>query len=136
MDDLIGWLRDVHDQIEQVATNDGKLRRDTWTALEISPNRVTWEVVRTGGVVAEALEWQARHMALWDPASVLWKIQSERHILTELRDAEARKLYYERDGEEPFVSEARAYVEAMHKTARLLAEGYSTWPGYQESWRP
>lgn len=73
-------------------------------------------------------------LAAIEAAHRLRTIAAHRAILTAWRDAESRRDYYVRDGEEPFASEARGYAEAMDRAVRLLAAIYQDRPGYDPRW--
>lgn len=78
---LIWWLRRQLDEAEQLATNGRALSGERWTALEITPRHVTWEVMGVSRKVAEMSGWEARHIARHDPASVLADVAAKRRTV-------------------------------------------------------
>jgi len=70
----------------------------------------------------------------WTPGRAELEVAAYRRILAALRLAESRQLYYERDGEEPFASESRAFVEAMKQAVRTIAAIYSDREGFDPAW--
>jgi hypothetical protein len=136
MDDLIAWVRDVHDQIEQLARaaaeelgwatspGTGRWKADAGEVLDAGVTGDAPNVISNEGIPT----WeQAEHIALWDPATVLRKIQSERKILDRIA------VYSSYFTAEPWAAGDDALL--AEEILRQLAEGYSGWPGYLDSWR-
>jgi hypothetical protein len=107
MDDLVAWLRQQLD--EEKRKHRRVLAGDSWDWLAGS-------------------ECESRRV-LRDGAG-------DRAILSDWLDAVARRDYYERDGEEPFVSEVRAELKVLERVIRWRALSRSDRPGYREEWRP
>lgn len=132
MDDLIAFLNARLDEDERYATNGGQLRGDRWTALEISPSRVTWEVVGGGGAPIQALDWQAEHIARHNPKRVLDEVAAKRKLLQEIWAglADFAANIAEIRGDDCGVLEYRAGL------LKLFALPYADHPDYDEAWRP
>jgi hypothetical protein len=128
-DGLVEWLRAQLDEDERLA-------REATVDVPAEPDASgvwpgwPWSPGDTSG-----LPW-VQHCMRHDPARVLAEVQSKRLILEAAVDAASRRLYYERDGEEPFAAESVGFDEAMTKVLRLLALPYQDRPGYLEQWRP
>lgn len=125
MSDIVAFIRARLDEDERLATDNGTLQGERWTALEVSPARVTWEVVGVGRVVAEALEWEARHIARQDPARTLREVDAKRRLLfhAEHMAASVARIAGVADGGGVW----------MH-ILRLMAAPYSDHPDYDQSW--
>lgn len=72
-------LREKLDEEERTATNHGKLKGDTWTAVQMTDS--CWEVVGVGRTIASHLsEWEARHIADHDPARAVREVEVKRRL--------------------------------------------------------
>jgi hypothetical protein len=141
MKDPIAFARARLDDDEAAATNDGRLRGDTWTACEVSADRVTWDVMGTGrGLVAEALGWEARHIARHDPARVLVEVKTKREILRwhGTFHTVSDGFCYEEGGPCTGAGEAVCTICGQEPcdTVKLLLTPYADHPDYDEDWRP
>lgn len=118
------------DEDERMATNDGRLRGDVWTALERNPSQVTWDIIGTGGEIASALGWEARHIARHDPARVLREVDGIRQIIH-------KAVQYQQDGASPGGNVFGYHATGMFTALRHIAEArYADRPGYRDRWRP
>jgi hypothetical protein len=136
-DDKMAWLRAQLDADEKVAQTCLQSQADR---LGVQLGTYHWQA-REGGVwldrysiAARLSDEHAEHIARWDPARALADINADRRLIQEWRDAESRRLYYERDGEEPFAAEARGYAEAMAKAVRIRAVRFADRPGCPDEW--
>lgn len=131
MDDLIAFVRAQLDADERVAQAAG----GAWTALEISPAHVTWEILRAGGVVAEAAKPDAQHIALWDPARALAEIEAKRQILELHSGGDFPADPDELGGYSWTAHCTRCGEPAPCAEVRLLALPYVGRDGWREDWR-
>lgn len=131
MDDLITWLRAQLDKDERMA--------------QAVPGSGTWRAYAEGGDDGWAVETEpdgdpsatiggramARHIARWDPATVLRRIEADRAVLKHL---EGMLGSMARDAFE----RGAAIAEDFHAFTllRKIATTYADQPGYREEWRP
>lgn len=127
---FLGRMLDADEQVAKAATpgpwdvNDEELAEAIYTVDPDSDIAVVAGSGWGGEVTVFNRPADAIHIARHDPARTLAKVAAERRILDAYRDAVARRDYYARDGEEPFVSESRGFVEALEMVIRRLAEVY------------
>lgn len=132
MTDFLAWLWAQVDSDERLA------RRGLERQKRLDhPGDAPWERARlTAETVAPTFTLDAAVVEFSNPGRVLAEVESARRLLTAYRDAEDRRRYYERDGEEPFASEARGYAEALLFAIRCRALVYRGRPGYRQEWAP
>lgn len=140
MDDLVAFLRGCLDEDERVAK---AATAGPWTATPVvygpwnegSGPPKNWEIDTPSTTVVEhvyhegggiAIEADATHIALHDPARVLREVESKRTIIERhVTDIDSDHW------------EARLAADDFGEAAlRLLAAVYSDRPGYREEWRP
>jgi hypothetical protein len=81
VDDLVAWLRAQLDDDERVASRISESQR-TWNTAGGWPETGPDTVMAAGGPVAEEVdEFDAEHIARWDPARVLAEVDAKRRII-------------------------------------------------------
>lgn len=148
IDDLVAFLCACSDEDEQAATDNGRLHGDVWTAVERGrPTDVTWDVVGAGrGEVAQAMAWEARHIARHDPVRVLRDVEATREIIRlyeqaradyrTLADQRARSVDLDKPSPTPEEYRAMDMGDAYERALVLLALRYADHPDYRDEWRP
>jgi hypothetical protein len=139
-DDLVTWLRDELDRVEQLARATTVYQPyDEWTPVGVEDDRDTarscWEValIARPAVRSPSARSLMEHIAAHDPATVLRRVAADRQILEEHR---ANEVYLDdRDlGCFTYLTTlCRCCVNAVGypcPTIRLLAKGYG-WTGPQ-----
>jgi hypothetical protein len=137
-DDLAAWIRAQLDEDERMATDGGRLRGDSWTAVERArPTTVLWDVVGSGrGQVAEAMAWEAQHIARHDPARTVREVDAKRRIVS-LHEGRIPDV----DGSDHCwicVQDPSTAIDPDPwpcTTLRLLALPYADREGFREEWK-
>jgi hypothetical protein len=132
--DLVTWLRDELDRVEQLArATTVHQPYDEWDAVGVDRDddiaRSCWEVALIARPARRSPSARSlmEHIALWDPAAVLRRVAADRQILDEHR---ANEVYLD-DRDLGCLTHlttlCRCCVDSPAypcTTLRLLAEGY------------
>lgn len=126
--EMVTWLGGVLDRIEQTGQAAASLQADPENGWGIEGIAITPHI----GIVHE--DEARQHIATHSPANVLPLVAAARAIIAEHEiqwpEADFRYCRVCQD------REAHDAALAPCRTLRLLAAGFSHWPGYRPEWGP